>query len=179
MFSVLGVCFYKVELVLHVKERHMDFPKRVYTKDEVEKARALIEKGHKHQLRVKGSKSFKNKVKEALKLIKIANYYDFLRTYIRQIVEIDGLSQLRESEVAIWANKYAVADSVEAAGFFVQKTQQMKDYIEGKLYYDKGELIAVNKRIEFLEALNERSADQALRKRCEEILKAWTETTYP
>ena len=157
----------------------MEFPERVYTKDEVEKARALIEKGHKHQLTVKGSQGFKNKVKEALKLIKIANYYDFFRTYIRQIVEIDGLSQLRESEVAIWANKYAVADPVEAAGFFVQKAQQMKDYIEGRLYYDKGEIRAINKRIEFLEALKGRSTDQALRKRCEEILKTWTETTYP
>lgn len=157
----------------------MEFPERVYTKDEVEKARALIEKGHKHQLRVKGSQGFKSKVKEALKLIKIANYYDFFRTYIRQIVEIDGLSQLRESEAAIWANKYAVADPVEAASFFVQKTQQMKDYIDGRLYYDRGEIRAVNKRIEFLEALKERSADQALRKRCEEILKTWTETTYP
>ena len=157
----------------------MEFPERIYTKDEVQKARALIEKGHKHRLTVKGSQDFKNKVKNALELIKIANYYDFFRTYIKEIVEIGGLSQLREAEVSIWANKYTVADPVEAAGFFIQKAQQMKDYVEGKLYYDKGEIRAVNKRIEFLEALKERSADQALRKRCEGILKAWTETTYP
>ena len=157
----------------------MEFPERVYTKDEVQKARALIEKGHKHHLTVKGSQDFKNKVKKTLELIKTANYHDFFRTYIKQIVEIDGLSQLREAEVAIWANKYTVADQVEAAGFFIQKAQQMKDYIEGRLYYDKGEIRAINKRIEFLEALKERSTDQALRKRCEEILKAWTETTYP
>ena len=157
----------------------MKFPERVYTEDEVQRARTLIEQGYKHELRVKGSRDFKSKVEKALELIKIANYYDFLRTYIREIVEIDGLSQLRESEVAIWVNKYSVADSVEAAGFLIQKTQQMKDYTEGRLYYDTGEIRAVNKRIEFLKALKERSTDPALKKRCEEILKAWTETTYP
>ena len=155
----------------------MEFPERVYTEDEVEKARALIEKGHKHHLTVEGSQDFKNKVKNALELIKIADYYDFFRTYIQKIVEIDGLSQLREAEVSIWANEYVVADPVEAAGFLIQKAQQMKDYLEGRLYYETGEIRAVNKRIEFLEALKERSRDQALRKRCEEILKAWTETT--
>jgi len=157
----------------------MKFPERVYTEDEVQKARTLIGQGYKHELRVKGSQDFKSKVEKALELIKIADYYDFLRTYIREIVEIDGLSQLRESEVAIWVNKYSVADPVEAAGFLIQKTQQMKDYTEGRLYYDTGEIRAVNKRIEFLKALKERSKDQALKKRCEEILKAWTETTYP
>jgi len=55
----------------------------------------------------------------------------------------------------------------------------MKDYTEGRLYYDTGEIRAVNKRIEFLKALKERSKDPALKKRCEGILKAWTETTYP
>jgi len=157
----------------------MKFPERVYTEDEVQRARTLIEQGYKHELRVKGSRDFKSKVEKALELIKIGNYYDFLRTYIREIVEIDGLSQLRESEVAIWVNKYSVADPVEAAGFLIQKTQQMKDYTEGRLYYDTGEIRAVNKRIEFLKALKERSTDPALKKRCEEILKAWTETTYP
>jgi len=157
----------------------MKFPERVYTEDEVQKARTLIGQGYKHELRVKGSQDFKSEVEKALELIKIADYYDFLRTYIREIVEIDGLSQLRESEVAIWVNKYSVADPVEAAGFLIQKTQQMKDYTEGRLYYDTGEIRAVNKRIEFLKALKERSKDQALKKRCEEILKAWTETTYP
>jgi hypothetical protein len=157
----------------------MKFPARVYTEDEVQKARSLIEKGHKHQLRVKGSRDFKSKAEKALELIKIADYYDFLRTYIREIDEIDGLSQLRESEVAIWLNEYSATDPVEAAGFLIQKAQQMKDYIEGRLYYDKGEIRAVNKRIEFLATLKERSKDPALKKRCEEVLKAWTETTYP
>jgi len=157
----------------------MKFPKRVYTIKEVKKARELIAKGYKHRLKVVGSPDFKSKTKEALKLVKTAKYYDFLRTYIRQIREIDGLSQLREAEAAIWANKYAVADPVEAAGFIIQKAQQMKGFIEGKLYYDKGEIKAVEKRIEFLETLRDRSRNQAVKKKCEENLKRWAELTFP
>ena len=157
----------------------MKFPKRVYTVEEVKKAKTLITKGYKHRLRVVGSPDFKRKVKEALKLIKTAKYYDFLRTYIRQIREIGGLSQLRESEVAIWANKYAVADPIEAAGFILQKAQQTKDFIEGRLYYETGEARAVKKRIEFLETLRDRSKDQAVKKKCEENLKRWAELTFP
>ena len=157
----------------------MKFPKRVYTVEEVKKARALIAKGHKHRLRVVGSPEFERKVEEALNLIKTAQYYDFLRTYIRKIREIGGLSQLREAEVAIWANKYAVADPIEAAGFIIQKAQQMKDFIEGRLYYDKGEARAIRKRIEFLETLRDRSKDQTVKRKCEENLKRWAELTFP
>jgi len=157
----------------------MKFPKRVYTVEEVEKAREFIAKGYKHRLKVVGSPDFKDKVKAALKLVKTAKHYNFLRTYIRKIREIGGLSQLREEEAAIWANKYAVADPVEAAGFIVQKAQQMKDFIEGRLYYDKGEAEAVKKRIEFLETLRDRSKDQAVRKECEENLKRWAELMFP
>jgi len=157
----------------------MRFPERVYTTEEVKKAVNLIGKGYKHNLEVKGSPDFRNKVEEALKLMKTAEYYDFLRTYIRQIREIDGLSQLREAEVAIWANKYAVADPIEAAGFIIQKAQQMKDFIEGRLYYETAEVQAVEKRIEFLETLRDRSKDQAVKKKCEENLKRWTEITFP
>ncbi len=157
----------------------MGFPKRVYTVEEVKKAMALIAKGYKHRLRVVGDQEFKRKIKEAIKLIKAAKYYEFLRTYIRQIREIDGLSQLREAEVAIWANTYAVADTVEAAGFIIHKAQQMKDFIEGKLYYDKGEIRAVKKRIQFLETLRDRSKDQAVKKKCQENLERWSELTFP
>lgn len=157
----------------------MEFPKRVYTVEEVQKARELIEKGHRHRLRVRGSPEFKRKVKKALNLIKTAKHYDFLRTYIKQIIEISGLTQLREAEVAIWANKYTVANPIETASLFIQKAQQMKDYIEGRLYYDKGEIRAVKKRIEFLETLRERSKSLAIKKKCEELLKSWTETTFP
>jgi len=157
----------------------MRFPERVYTTEEVKKAVNLIGKGYKHNLEVKGSPDFRNKVEEALKLIKTAEYYDFLRTYIRQIREIDGLSQLREAEAAIWTNKYAVADPIEAAGFIIHKAQQMKDFIEGRLYYETAEVRAVEKRIGFLETLRDRSKDQAVKKKCEENLKRWTETTFP
>ena len=155
------------------------FPERVYTVKEVQKARKLIEKGYRHRLRVKGSPEFKLKVKKALDLIKTAKHYDFLRTYIKQIREISGLTQLREAEVAIWANRYTVAEAVETASLFIQKAQQMKDYIEGRLYYDKGEIRAVKKRIEFLETLRERSKSRAVKKKCAELLKSWTETTFP
>jgi len=155
------------------------FPERVYTIEEVERARELIEEGYKHRLRIKGSPQFKQKVKESLDLIKTAQHYDFLRTYIKQIIEIEGFSQLRESEVAVWANKYALEEPIEGAGFLIQKAHQMKDYIEGRLYYDKGEINAVRKRIRFLETLKKKSEDQTVKKKCEESLKRWTETPFP
>ncbi|MDI6847018.1 MAG: hypothetical protein QMD23_02665 [Candidatus Bathyarchaeia archaeon] len=60
-------------------------------------------------------------MKQALKLVKTAGYYNFLRTYLRSIVEIDGLTQLREADAAIWANKYAMENPVDAASLFIQK----------------------------------------------------------
>ena len=147
--------------------------------DEVEKARALIKQGWKHRLRVKGSEKFKQKVKEALRLVKTAGYYDFLRTYIHYIVEIEGFSQLREAEVAIWVNKEILSDPIDAASFFIQKAQQMKDFLEDKPYYGgQGEISAVNKRLEFLETLKTRSRKQNIKKRCEEILKNWADSTF-
>jgi len=155
------------------------FPKRVYTVEEVQKAKKLIEKGYRHRLRIKGSQKFKHKVEEALNLVKTAKHYDFLRTYIKQITEISGLTQLREDEASIWASKYTVDDPVDAASLLIQKAQQMKDYIEGRLHYGTGETRAVKKRIEFLETLKERSKSRAVKKKCEELLKSWTETTFP
>ena len=158
----------------------MRFPERVFTVEEVKRAREIIKKGYRHRLRVKGSPEFKRKVKKALRLIKTAKYYDFLRTYIKQIVEIGGFSQLRESEVAIWANMYTVADPVDAASFFVQKAHQMKEYIEGKLYYGgEAEKRAVEKRVEFLKELRKRSKSNDVKKKCEEYIKRWSEITYP
>jgi len=157
----------------------VEFPERVYTVEEVRMARELIDKGYRHRLRVRGSPEFKRKVEEALELVKTAKHYDFLRTYIKQIVEIAGLTQLREAEVAIWANKYAVADSVEAASLFIQKAHQMREFIEGRLYYDTAETRAVKKRIEFLQTLRETSKSGAVKKKCEELLKSWTQTTFP
>lgn len=126
-----------------------------------------------------GSSPFKNKVKEALKLIKTAKYYDFLRTNIKRIVEVDGLSQLREEEAFIWANKYTVADSIEAAGYFIQKTEQMKTYLEGKPYFGGiEEAKATEKRIEFLQELKNKSRRKDVRERCEEALKRWDESKF-
>lgn len=156
----------------------MKFPERVYTAKEVEKAKSLVEKGYRHRLTVQGSAGFKQKVKKALNLIETARYHDFLRTYIRSIVEIDGLSQLREEKAAVWANKYAVNDSVEAAGFLIQKAFQMKNFLEGKIYYGgEAERKAVQKRIKFLQELK-KTGDSKIKKRCEESLKRWTETIY-
>jgi hypothetical protein len=157
----------------------MDFPERVYTKDEVKKARSLIESGYKHELQTKGSPEFVAKVEKALQLIKTAGYYDFLRTYIRVIREITGLSQLREEEAAIWFNVKALDDPLEDAGFIIQKAKQMKDFIEGKLYYETAEIRAVNKRLEFIEALKDKTDDPALKKRCEENIKRWNENSFP
>ncbi len=157
----------------------MDFPERVYTVDEVRKARSLIEEGYKHELSVNGSADFVNRVEKALELIKTAGYYDFLRTYIRTIREIDGLSQLREQEAAIWFHVKALDDPIDDAGFIIQKAKQMKDFIEGKLYYETAEVKAVNKRLEFVEALKTKTKDPALKKKCEENLKKWKEQPFP
>jgi len=156
-----------------------EFPKRVYTKDEVKKAREAIESGHIHRLKITGSKEFKEKVREALKLIKTTKQYNFLRTYIREIKEIDGLTQLREAEAAIWANNHAIKDPVDAASLFIQKAYQMKDYIEGKLYYGgEAEHRTTQKRIEFLEELKKKTRKKEVKDRCEEILKVWRESIY-
>jgi len=157
----------------------MDFPERVYTKAEVKKARKLIESGYKHDLKTKGSPEFVAKVEEALELIKTAGYYEFLRTYIRVIREIEGLSQLREQEAAIWFHVKALDDPVDDAGFIIQKTQQMKDFIEGRLYYETAEIRAVNKRIEFLEALRDKTDDPAIKSKCAQQIQGWKKQRFP
>jgi hypothetical protein len=156
----------------------VDFPKRIYTEEEVQKAKEAIEKGYKHQLIVRGSSAFKTKLNKALCLIKSVDYYDFLRTYIRQIEEINGFSQLHEADAAIWATMPMLEDPVDAASYIVQKAHQMKDYVEGKLYYGVGEMALIEKRIEFLEKLKKRSKNTEIRKRCEELLKRWADSTF-
>jgi hypothetical protein len=157
----------------------LEFPKRIYTGEELKKAKELIDKGYKHRLKVKGSPIFKQKVSQALKLIKAVGYYNSLRTYIHSIIEIDGLTQLREAEAAIWANKYAVENPVDAASFFVQKANHMKEYLEGKLYYGgEAEKRSVEKRIEFLEVLKRKSQEKEVREECERLLKFWSESVF-
>lgn len=156
-----------------------EFPKSIFTSDEVERAKRLIEKGYKHRLIIRGSPKFKDKVKEALKLIKTARYHDFLRQFIRRIIEVDGLSQLRDVDASIWANMYTVADPIEAASYFIQKAEQMRIYLEGKAYFDVvGEASAVEKRMEFLEALKSRSRRSEIREKCETALRLFTESKF-
>ena len=157
----------------------MNFPDRVYTKEEVQQARKLIEDGYKHKLEIKGNSEFIIKIEQVLKLIKTAEYYDFLRTYIRIIRQIDGLSQLREEEAAIWFNIKALDDQIDDAGFIIQKTQQMKDFIEGRLYYETAEIRAVNKRLEFVETLKQKTTDPEIKKNCEENIAKWKEQPFP
>lgn len=156
----------------------MKFPERVYTEKEVKTARELVKKGYKHNLTVKGSVEFKEKVRQVFELTKTAGYYEFLRTYIRQIIEIDGLTQLRETEAAIWANKFAVENPVDAASLFVQKAHHMKEYLEGKLYYGGvAEKRTVEKRIEFLELLKNKSQDENVKEECARLLKMWEDSS--
>jgi hypothetical protein len=156
----------------------LEFPKRIYTGEEVKKAKELIDNGFRHRLRVNGSVSFKRKVNEALSVVKTAGYYDFLRAYIRSIIEIDGLTQLREADAAIWTNRYAVENPIDGASLFVQKANHMREYVEGKLYYGgAAEKRSVGKRVEFLEVLRRKSPNKEVREECDRLLKLWKESS--
>ena len=156
----------------------MKFPERVYTEKEVKTARELVNQGYKHTLTVEGSPKFEQKVNQALELIKTAGYYEMLRTYIRQIKEIDGITQLRETEVAIWANKFAVENPVDAASLLIQKAHHMKEYLEGELYYGgTAEKRSVEKRIQFLEVLKEKSKDEKVKEECARLLQMWEDSS--
>jgi hypothetical protein len=154
------------------------FPKRLYTQEEVDKARELVQKGYKHILVIQGSPQFKDRMNQVIDLVKTAGYYEFLRTYIREIVEIEGFSQLHESDAALWANMPMMSDVVNAASFVVQKAHQMKDYLEGNLYYEKGEIRAIEKRLEFLKVLGSKSEAPEVKERCASLLKEWADTRF-
>lgn len=136
----------------------------------------MVQKGYKHALKIKGSQEFKDKMRQVLELVKAADYHDFVRTYLREIVEMEGFSQLRESDAALWANLSMLEDVVNAASYMVQKAQQMKDYLEGRLYYGIGEAAAIDKRLEFLRVLENKSKSEEVRARCEQLLKEWADT---
>jgi hypothetical protein len=156
----------------------LDFPERIYTTEEHKKAKELIGKGYKHRLSVEGSLDFRQRVYRVLELVKIADCYELLRTYIRKIIEIDGLTQLRETEAAIWANKFAVENPVDAASLFVQKTFHMKQYIDGELYYGgASEKRSVEKRMEFLESLKNKSREKDVTEECERLLQMWKDSS--
>ena len=139
--------------------------------------REFAEKNRKRRLRIKGSLYFKEKVRQALKLVKTAGYYNLLRTHIHCIKEINGLTQLSISEAAIWANRYAVENPVDAAGRFIQEAYYMQLHIEGK-YPHEGmiELRSFEKRIEFCKKLREKSREQNVKRDCDELIKMWNES---
>lgn len=154
------------------------FPEKTYTAHEVKVAKKLIDQGHKHDLTIEGTPDFRQKVTLILQLIKMAGSYDFLRTYIRRIIEIDGLTQLRETEAVIWANKFAIENPVDAASLFIQKAYHMKQYIEGDLYYGgTSEKQTVEKRIEFLKSLRNKTNDSEIRKECDRLLQMWADSS--
>ncbi len=156
----------------------MEFPERVYTEEEVKTAKKLIDSGYKHNITVQGNPDFTVKVNKALELAKTAGYYEFVRTFLRQICEIDGITQLRETEVAIWANKFAVENEVDFASLLVQKAFHMKEYLEGELYYGgNAEKRSVQKRIEFLGVLKDKSTDASVKEECERLLEMWRESS--
>jgi len=129
-------------------------------------------------LKVEGSSEFKDKVNQALDLVKTAEYYDFFVGYIREIKEIDGITQLRETEVAIWAGKFAVENPVDAASLFIQKAYHMKEYLGGELYYGgNAEKRSVAKRIEFLQVLKEKTKDNSVKEECKRLLEMWKESS--
>ena len=153
------------------------FPKRVYTEDEVRTAKRLIDNGYRHHVTVRGSNFFKQKVEKAIALVKTAGYYDFFRTYIARVQEIDGVTQLRQSEASIWANDYAVENPVDAGSVFVQKASHMKEYLEGALYYGgQAEKRSDEKRIEFLEVLKKKSLEKKVVIECERLIKMWKDS---
>jgi len=152
----------------------LSFPDKVFTGKELKAAKALVDQGYKHSLTVEGEPEFIEKVQEALEFIKTAGYTDYLQTYIRKIMEIDGMTQLRQSEAAIWANKFAVENPVDAASLFIQKAYHMQEYLEGKLYYGGfAEKRSITKRIEFLETLKEKSKDSDVKEECKRLLELW------
>ncbi len=156
----------------------MSFPEKVYTSKELKEARALVDQGYKHNLLVEGQSEFTKKVKEAIEHIKTAGYQDYLQTYIKKIVEIDGMTQLRETEIAIWANKFAVDNPVDAASLFIQKAFSMDEYMHGKLYYGgPAEARSIAKRVEFLQALKDKSPDKEVKEECERLLSLWKDSS--
>jgi hypothetical protein len=156
----------------------LSFPEKVFTGKELKAAHALVEQGYKHQLNVEGKPDFTRKVKEALDYIKTAGYYEYLQTYIRNITEIDGMTQLRQTEVAIWANKFAVDNPIDAASLFIQKAFSMEEYISGKLYYGgAAEKRSICKRITFLQTLQEKSTDASVKEECKRLLDLWNDSS--
>jgi hypothetical protein len=150
----------------------------LYTIKEISEAKDLINKGYKHDLKIDGTSDFKNKVNKALEYLKTAEYYDFFRTYIKEITEIDGITQLRETEISIWTNQYAVENPADAASLLVQKAYSAKEYLDGEIYYGgNAEKRSIAKRTEFLQALKEKTTESAVKHECQRLLNLWSESS--
>jgi hypothetical protein len=68
---------------------------------------------------------------------------------------------------------------VEAAGFFIQKAWQMKEFLEGKLYYGgAAEARSIEKNLEFLRSLKSKSTDDTVKTECDRLLKRWADSTF-
>ncbi len=144
----------------------------------MKKAKELIDKGYRHEIKIKGNLNFRQKVEKALEHIKTAGYHDFLAAYIREIEEIDGLTQLRNADAAIWTNRYAVQNPVDAASIFVQKANHMKEYLELTEYYGgEAEKRSNSRRIEFLEKLKTKSQEKEVKTECVRLLNLWRESS--
>jgi hypothetical protein len=150
----------------------------LYTIKEIREAKDLITKGYKHGLTIDGTIDFKNKVNKTIEYLKTAGYYDFFRTYIKEITEIDGITQLRETEISIWTNQYAVENPIDAASLLIQKAYSMKEYLDGELYYGgNAEKRSIVKRTDFLQALKEKTADHDVKQECQRLLDLWSESS--
>jgi len=153
----------------------LSFPEHVYTLEEFRAARSALASGYKHELKISGSMKFRRKVRGILGLIELAGYLEFLRTYIREVKEVDGLGQLREADAAIWLSSLNLSNPVECARFVIQKALQMQAYLEGRPWYNLGELAATRGSIEFLHQLRRHLNDGRKKAQCEEAIRLWTE----
>ncbi|UCH02553.1 MAG: hypothetical protein JSV20_01845 [Candidatus Bathyarchaeota archaeon] len=70
-----------------------------------------------------------------------------------------------------------IKNIIEGARFIVQKAEQMNGYLSGKQYYEKGELHAINKSIEFLKNLKSKIIDEKEKEKISETIKQWTAET--
>ena len=153
----------------------MSFPQHVYTLEEFKAARQAIANGYKHQLKITGSQGFRQRILKVLRLIEVAGYSEFLRTYIREIQEVNGLGQLREADATIWLSDLHLSDPIEGARFVIQKALQMQAYLEGRPWYNLGELPATRGSIQFLCQLREKLKDEKEKAQCDENIRRWTE----
>ena len=155
------------------------FPERLLTEEEIRRALELIRAGHRHEITIKGSEDFVRAVEGVLELVDTAGYGDLIRAYIRSVVQVEGFSQLRPEEAAVWLNMETLANPVLAASLLVQKALQMKNYLEGRPFYGhRCEMEVSRARYEFVRALKEKCRDERIRDLCDAILAELEASLY-